>query len=40
MNTVQMSTLKRGYHISFTGIDGAGKSTQAGKLAFYLQQKY
>ncbi len=32
--------LKRGIHIQFTGIDGAGKSTQAGKLTYYLLKKY
>lgn len=26
----------QGFHIAFTGIDGSGKSTQAGKLAFYM----
>jgi len=31
---------KTGLHIAFTGIDGAGKTTQAGKLAFHIKQKY
>lgn len=31
---------KAGIHVAFTGIDGAGKTTQAGKLAHYIQQKY
>ncbi len=31
---------KAGLHIAFTGIDGAGKTTQAGKLAFHINQKY
>jgi len=31
---------KRGVHIQYTGIDGAGKSTQAGKLTYYLLKKY
>ena len=31
---------KVGLHIAFTGIDGAGKTTQAGKLAFHVQQTY
>lgn len=30
----------RGRHIAFTGIDGSGKTTQAGKLAYYVQQKF
>jgi thymidylate kinase len=29
-----------GLHIAFTGIDGAGKTTQAGKLAYYIQSQY
>lgn len=29
-----------GLHVAFTGIDGAGKTTQAGKLAYYFQKKY
>jgi dTMP kinase len=36
----QSSTPKRGKHIQYTGIDGAGKSTQAGKLTYYLLKKY
>lgn len=31
---------QRGKHIAFTGIDGAGKSTQAGKLAYYVCERY
>lgn len=31
---------KPGIHIAFTGIDGSGKSTQAGKLTHHIQQKY
>ena len=34
------SSPKRGVHIQYTGIDGAGKSTQAGKLTYYLLKKY
>lgn len=30
----------QGIHIAFTGIDGAGKTTQAGRLAYYVQQQY
>lgn len=33
-------TLKPGAHIAFTGIDGAGKSTQAGLLAKYVRDNY
>ena len=29
-----------GLHIAFTGIDGAGKTTQAGMLAYHIQQRY
>ena len=31
---------KKGFHIAFTGIDGAGKSTQAGRLTHHIQTMY
>lgn len=35
-----LSPLQRGVHIAFTGIDGAGKSTQAGLLSHYIRTKH
>ncbi len=35
-----MITLKSGAHFAFTGIDGAGKSTQAGLLAKYVRDNF
>jgi len=34
------SSVRPGLHIAFTGIDGAGKSTQAAKLAKFLRDNY
>ncbi len=31
---------KQGVHFGFTGIDGSGKSTQAGHLAFYMKKRF
>lgn len=39
--THDLSPLRsRGVHLAFTGIDGAGKSTQAGYLALHMSTKY
>lgn len=35
-----LSPPKRGIHVQYTGIDGAGKSTQAGRITYYLLKKY
>ncbi len=33
------ASVKRGVHIQYTGINGAGKSTQAGKLTYHLLKR-